>query len=240
MAIPLPPGGLSPLPNPNQPPDPGQASELSKAYDRLGNPVQNLPGNVVGETRAPGINTETQQLRGYAVDLNDNGRYDPGQDAVVGLDLNNDGKLDAQEIAKTNAILTSITGDADTNRDGKVSDKEKIDNFNYREQYRKMDRDGDGKVSNFELNAAGAKAWVDKDGDGKIGKDETQSISKINAADKESRIAEIDPLGKSKVLQHGKHEAVHSASKENKISGNLSKKIDVPAKSPKPVVPKLS
>jgi hypothetical protein len=238
MAIPLPPGGLFPLPTP--PPDPGQASELSKAFDRLGNPVQNLPGNVVGETRTPGLNAGTQQLRGYAVDLNDNGRYDRGQDAVVGLDLNYDGKLDASEIARTNAILTSPSDDADTNHDGKVSDKEKVDNFNFREQYKRIDRDGDGKVSNFELNAAGAKAWVDRDGDGTIDKDETQSINKIRAADKESRISEIDPTGKSKIMQHGKQDAGQLAPKNGKFHGKALDKVTAPAKPHQPAVPKLS
>ncbi len=103
-----------------------------------------------------------------------------------------------------------------------------------------MDRDGDGKLTNFELDAAGAKAWVDKNGDGNMDAGETQSIDTIKAADKESRIGEIDPLGKTKI-QDVARKALPSRPKGEKLDGNISSRTDKIVDTPKvqqPAVPK--
>ncbi len=199
-------------PGPND--DSGRLEDLTDALDRLGSkPVQNLPGAVTGESvlaiginpNAPNGGVITKENRGYGVDLNDNGRYDAGQDAVLGFDSNRDGTIDQKEIERTNAILQSQGGSADTNNDGHVSAKEKLENFSYRRQYSKLDSDGDGKLSNKELEAGGAQAWVDRDRDGKIDKGENQSIDHIKTSSgfkgKESKITEVDPNGKTSVRQ---------------------------------------
>lgn len=199
-------------PGPND--DSGRLEDLTDALDRLGSkPVQNLPGAVTGESvlaiginpNAPNGGVITKENRGYGVDLNDNGRYDAGQDAVLGFDSNRDGTIDQKEIERTNAILQSQGGSADTNNDGHVSAKEKLENFSYRRQYSKLDSDGDGKLSNKELEAGGAQAWVDRDRDGKIDKGENQSIDHIRTSaglsGKNSKITEVDPNGKTSVRQ---------------------------------------
>jgi Ca2+-binding EF-hand superfamily protein len=201
-------------------PDPnggsGRLEDLSEALDRLGSkPVQNLPGSVTGESvvaiginpNAPNGGVISRENQGYGVDLNDNGHYDRGQDAIIGFDSNHDGKIDQREVEHTNNILSAYGGgSADTDGDGVVSAKEKLQNASYRAQYAALDKDHDGKLSNSELKAAGAQAWVDSDKDGRIDKGETQDISKIKTNGeffnrKESKITELDPSGKTSVRQ---------------------------------------
>lgn len=187
---------------------------MGEAFDRLtGQPVQNLPGAVVGEeVLAVGINPNapnhgviSKENRGFGVDLNDNGRYDAGQDAVLAFDSNHDGTIDKREVERTNAILSAQSGSADTDNDGHVSRAEARANFSYRAQYAGIDKDHDGKLSNTELKAAGAQAWVDSDRDGKIDKGENQDISKIKTGNvferQETRISEVNPDGKTTIHQ---------------------------------------
>ncbi len=200
-------------------PDPnggsGRLEDLSEALDRLGSkPVQNLPGSVTGESvvaiginpNAPNGGVISRENQGYGVDLNDNGHYDRGQDAIIGFDSNHDGKIDQREVEHTNNILSAYGGgSADTDGDGVVSAKEKLQNASYRAQYAALDKDHDGKLSNSELKAAGAQAWVDHDQDGKIEKGETQDIDHIRTGagfkGKNSKITELDPNGKTSVRQ---------------------------------------
>jgi hypothetical protein len=200
-------------PGPND--DSGRLEDLTEALDRLGSkPVQNLPGSVTGESvvaiginpNAPNGGVISRENQGYGIDLNDNGHYDRGQDAIIGFDSNHDGRIDQREVEHTNNILSAYGGgSADADGDGVVSAKEKLQNANYRLQYAALDKDRDGKLNNRELEAAGAQAWVDRDRDGKIDKGENQSIDHIRTSagfsGKNSKITEVDPNGKTSVRQ---------------------------------------
>ncbi|MEW6283159.1 MAG: hypothetical protein AB1758_31400, partial [Candidatus Eremiobacterota bacterium] len=58
---------------------------------------------------------------GYGLDLNNNGRYDRGQDGVLAFDLNRDGKLSGKEIEESRDRLKAFGGNYDFNNDGKVN-----------------------------------------------------------------------------------------------------------------------
>lgn len=183
-----------------------EKKDFQEALSRLNSqPVGNLPNASVGATMEPGgsglipVHINPDGLRGYGVDLNGNEQYDRGQDAVLGFDSNRDGKLDQQEITATNNILSAWGGDSDFNHDGMVDKGEQIRGAGYRAKYAGLDKDKDGKLSNEELHAAGAKAWVDKDKDGQVDGTEVESIDRVHSNSLfPKKIEEVDPNGQSR------------------------------------------
>ena len=195
----------------NTPQDPGSkiggglADGIGEAIDRLSaKPTGTLPNATTGEFDVIGINPNAPnhgvvhvETHGYGVDLNHNGQYDKGQDAILGMDFDKDGKIDNQEVERTNNLLSAWGGDSDFNHDGKVDKTEQLKGAFYSIQGQKYDTDHDGKLSNDELNASGTQAWVDRDKNGRIDEGETGSVDKIKTGNKllpnDSKIFEVDP-----------------------------------------------
>jgi len=133
---------------------------------------QNLPDAEVGNRwncwwREP--------VRGYGLDLNGDGRYDRGQDGVLAFDFNRDGRLDDNEIGRSNAMLKAYGGNYDLNGDGNVDFWERIQGEKLRKQAAKYDTNRDGRFDAHELSQAGGRVWVDRDRDGRADQNETHS-----------------------------------------------------------------
>ena len=93
--------------------------------------------------------------RGYGLDLNNDGKFDPKKDGFLAFDLNRDGKHTDQEIAQSRNILKAFSGDFDVNADGRVDYGEYYQGVSNFFQARSMDLDRDGVLSNWELQKAG-------------------------------------------------------------------------------------
>lgn len=93
--------------------------------------------------------------RGYGLDLNGDGRFDPKKDGFLSFDLNRDGVHSDQEIAQSRNLLKAFSGDFDSNGDGRVDFGEYWQGYGNYFQARQMDLDRDGVLSNWELQKAG-------------------------------------------------------------------------------------
>ena len=117
----------------------GQPGWQDGALARLAGPQKaNMPNADVGGGQ-----------RGFVVDVNGDGQYGRGQDAVLGMDFDGDGNLNQKEISRTRELMSSFGGNNDFNGDGKVSKEEKKRAAGYRQLDR--DRDGNGKVGAGEV-----------------------------------------------------------------------------------------
>jgi len=116
-----------------------------------------------------------QDTRGYAVDLNNNGRYDRGQDGVLGMDLNHDGRVDNREIEQTNQRMKAFGGNYDLNGDGKVNFCERIQGRQMQQEMQGYDRNHDGRLDTNEFASAGGRVLIDHNRDGQFGRGEQYS-----------------------------------------------------------------
>ena len=82
----------------------------------------NLENATVGRHGFLGL----ERTQGYAVDTNGDGRYTPGKDAVLAMDLNHDGRLDAGESSRADGRVL-----VDSNRDGKFQPWEQHSPYNF-------------------------------------------------------------------------------------------------------------
>lgn len=135
---------------------------------------QNLPDATVGQNNFLWFQ---RPEKGYGIDLNGDGQYQAGQDGVLAFDTNKDGKLSKAEIEKSREMLKAFGGNYDFNNDGKVGFWERIKGNSYSNQMKKKDLDGDGRLSSWELNQAGAKVGIDYNGDGKMDQNETFGVN---------------------------------------------------------------
>ncbi|MFN8608941.1 MAG: hypothetical protein U0931_15515 [Vulcanimicrobiota bacterium] len=127
-----------------------------------------------------GTRTIHHQRRGYALDLNGDGRYTKGQDGVLAFDLNGDGKVSGQEIHKSRAILMSLGGNYDFSGDGKVTAEETARGHELAGKYSQMfDLNHDGTLEAGELQRAGARVLVDSNRNGKFENAESQTINNL-------------------------------------------------------------
>lgn len=101
--------------------------------------------------------------RGYGLDLNGDGEFDPKRDGFMSFDLNRDGVHSDEEIAQSRNLLKAFSGDFDSNGDGRVDFGEYWQGYGNYFQARQMDLDRDGVLSNWELQKAGG-AIVQKGG----------------------------------------------------------------------------
>ena len=124
----------------------------------------NLNNAVVGHHGFLGL----EATRGFAVDLNGDGRYNRGQDGVLAMDLNRDGRVDRREIEESRKLINSVGGNFDLNGDGRVSLCERFQGRGYQNRAREMglDADGDGRISSWEFAQSGGRVLKDHNRDG--------------------------------------------------------------------------
>lgn len=136
---------------------------------------------------------QRQATQGYGIDSNRNGRFDRGADGVIVFDTNHDGKYNAKDVQKSHDMMRAAAADVDFNQDGIIDASEKAHSAALRKEYRKVDKDGDGRLSAEEINKAGGKMWFDKDQNGQVHKSEMHSVYKM---------PNPNPLGGSQCLDY--------------------------------------
>ena len=169
-------------------------------------PVNTNHGNLDGATvgRRHWFFGGGQAVKGYGVDLNNDGRYTRGTDGVLAFDTNRNGKLDRKEITRTREMMRAFGGSNDINGDGKVSFSEKQKARRYRARMQKLDLNRDGKLSTFELARGGAKVGVDHNRNGHIGRHETYSPYNIPTPGfGRGRLNFVDPARGYSQVNHG-------------------------------------
>ncbi len=122
----------------------------------------NLPYAQVGNGGFLGVGPRA----GYGLDLNNNGRYDAGQDGVLAMDLNRDGLVDRGEIEQSRRRLMAFGGNFDFNGDGRVELVEHLQGRHFGAEMSRYDRDRDGRLSPWEFSSAGGRVMVDGNRDG--------------------------------------------------------------------------
>lgn len=153
---------------------------------------QNLPNQNVGNwwNRNP-----FKPNNGFAIDLNNNGRYDRGRDGVLVFDTNRDGKYDQRDVSSTNDMMNAARGNYDFNGDGRVSCCERRRGAFLRHRYSRLDRNRDGRLSTHEIAAGGGKVWVDKSRGGGISRNELHSPYNIPGKWYEGGSRRLDHVG---------------------------------------------
>lgn len=124
----------------------------------------NLPYARVGDPNFFGFGGQ----QGYAVDLNNNGRYDRGRDGVLAMDLNRDGNVSKEEIEGSRRRLMSMGGNYDFNGDGNVGLFERLQGGSLRREMQQYDQNRDGQLQPWEFSRAGGRTLVDGNHDGKF------------------------------------------------------------------------
>ena len=137
-----------------------------------------------------------EATKGFAIDMNRNGRYDRGQDGVLAFDMNRDGRYDTKDVQSTNNMMKAASGNYDFNGDGKTSFGERIMGNAYRRKYAGLDRNRDGRLSGGEIARGGGRVWVDRDRNGQVGRGETHSPFRIPSPDGRGpvRLDGVDPM----------------------------------------------
>lgn len=115
-------------------------------------------------------NDNRHSAQGYGIDLNQNGRYDRGQDGILSFDFNRDGKMDNKEIGKSREMMRALSGSNDINGDGKVGCLEKMKANSLRNQAKKMGirQNRDGSINKHSIARAGGRVLIDHNRDGKF------------------------------------------------------------------------
>lgn len=124
----------------------------------------NLENATVGRHGFLGL----ERTKGYAVDMNGDGRYTPGRDAVLAMDLNRDGRITPDEIEKSREKLQAMGGNYDFNRDGQVSICERMKGQCYQREMERYDTNHDGRLDAGEFARAGGRVLVDSNRDGRF------------------------------------------------------------------------
>lgn len=106
--------------------------------------------------------------RGFGVDLNGDGKVDAQNDGFLAFPTA-EGKYD---VSRANELLKAFAGDLDLDADGTVSDAEKARAAELKTQGGALDLDRDGVLSSWELQKAGAA--VVRVGQGKDGETELE------------------------------------------------------------------
>lgn len=131
--------------------------------------------------------------KGYGLDLNGDGKYNPRQDGMLSFDFNGDGHHSDQEIHHSNTLLKAFSGNFDQNGDGFTDWNEQMQGFNNFFQARSMDLDRDGVLSNWELQRAGG-AVVRPGEQGGYGRRGTkQQVFDLNFLPNGQRLNYLDP-----------------------------------------------
>lgn len=132
----------------------------------------NLPDSNVGDRQFMWWHND---VKGYGLDLDGDGRYTRGRDGVLAFDFNRDGKLSDQEIQRSNNMLKAFGGNFDLDGDGRVTWWERMQGQNLKREAMRYDRNRDGVLDANEIARAGGKVWIDRNRDGKADRSETFS-----------------------------------------------------------------
>ena len=124
----------------------------------------NLENATVGRHGFLGLN----RTEGYAIDLNNDGRYTPGQDGVLAMDLNRDGRITPEEIEASRERLKAMGGNFDLNGDGRTTICERARGSAYQREMMRYDSNGDGRLDAGEFARAGGRVLVDGNRDGQF------------------------------------------------------------------------
>lgn len=135
--------------------------------------VNNLPAANVGSTGRPWQN---QDLKGYSIDLNNDGGYQAGTDAVLAFDFTHDGRLDPGEVEVSRRMLRAFKSDFDFNSDGRIEFWEDLEGQKYLKAMNSLDRNKNGKLDAQELSSVNARIAVDKNKDGTFDRNELYSV----------------------------------------------------------------
>jgi hypothetical protein len=124
-------------------------------------------------------NNFTIHQKGYGVDLDGDGQFQGNKDGILAFDVNRDGRIDDKEITESQRRLKLLTeGPKKGNGIGGMVQYAK-DSAERAALLKQYDKDGDGKLNNYELQSAGAKMLVDRNSDGQFTGDEAQNINNI-------------------------------------------------------------
>ena len=127
-------------------------------------------------------NDNRNSAQGYGIDLNQNGRYDRGQDGVLGFDYNRDGKISNKEIKGSREMMRALSGTNDVNGDGKVGCFEKLKAKGLRNKARRMGlfQNRNGSINKHSIARAGGRVLIDHNRDGKFNGYESRGHSPFN------------------------------------------------------------
>lgn len=124
----------------------------------------NLPNANVGNHGFLGLGN----TKGFAIDNNNDGRYTRGQDGVLAMDLNRDGRVTPKEIEGSKERLNAMGGNFDLNGDGRTTICERSKGASYQREMQQYDTNHDGRLSGGEFANAGGRVLVDSNRDGKF------------------------------------------------------------------------
>ncbi len=145
--------------------------------------------------------------RGYATDLNGDGRYTRGQDGVLAMDLNRDGRITPKEIQESRQRLNAMGGNFDLNGDGRTTICERSQGSRYQREMQRYDCDGDGRLSGAEFSRAGGSVLVDRNRDGRFQPWEQHSPYNFPTPGFGSgRLNFIDPYSNYTSVHHRQHQ----------------------------------
>jgi len=160
---------------------------------------QNLPNANVGQHGFLGMQT----TNGYALDTNGDGRYTRGQDGVIGMDLNRDGRVSPQEIEGSQQRLQSMGGNFDLNHDGRTSVCERMKGSGYQREMNQYDSNHNGRLEANELSRAGGRVMVDSNRDGKFQQWEQHSPYNFPTGGYgQGRLNYVDPFCNTNSVNH--------------------------------------
>jgi hypothetical protein len=143
------------------------------------------------------------KTNGFALDNNNNGRYDRGKDGVLAMDLNRDGRVSPQEIEGSRARLNSMGGNFDVNGDGRTTVCERAQGASYQREMQQYDTNHDGRLSGGEFANAGGRVLVDGNQDGKFQSWEQHSPFNFPTGGFGSgRLNQVDPFCGSNSVNH--------------------------------------
>jgi hypothetical protein len=146
------------------------------------------PGSDLSQYLDPG----QKPTDAFVIDFDNNGKYEKGKDGALTFDMNGDGKYDANDVNQTSEMMRAAGGEVDLNGDGMVDQLERAKAKEYKQKFQDMDHDGDGKLSQAELNSSGGRIWVDENKDGRIGGWETSAPDSVTAGESTWNIAGAD------------------------------------------------
>lgn len=154
---------------------------------------RNFNDLTTGTTELPSIGGPlTINHKGYGIDLDGDGQFRGDRDGVLAFDINKDGRVDQGEIGESRRRLNLMAGnDPDLKHPCKRHQAEAERN-RLLQQY---DRDGDGKLNDYELSAAGGRVLVDSNRDGTFASNEAQDVEHLRTRSGQFRLNEVDPRG---------------------------------------------